>query len=126
MPVNMHAGEIELEKERRPAKIHWPLLAILALETLLGERYFPGWRLQMIATTMPTAFAVICGSKLYAKKGYWILIAALTMLIWVVNLNLRSWMNDVGIVLALGIVGVPEMLAIMAVVVRVFPEAKTR
>lgn len=122
----MHASEPRVESNKKRAHIHWPLIAILASETLFGERYFPGWRLQMIATTMPAAFAVICGRKLYGKVGYWILIAALTILFWVVNLRLRSWMNDVGTILALAIVGVPEMLAIMAVVVRVFPEAKTR
>lgn len=122
----MQGNETPLESDKTPTQIHWFLIAIIALETVLGDRYLPGWRVPVIATTMPAAFAIICGRKLYSRVGYWILIALLTMLFWIINSQLRNWMNGIETILSLAVVGGVEMLAIMAVTVRVFPEAKKR
>lgn len=121
----MQTEEALAKDHKKPSQIHWHLIGVIAVETLLGDRYFPGWRLPMIATSMPAAFVIISLKKLYDRAGFWMLVAAFTILFWIINARLKDWMNGVGI-LSLVTVGAVEMLFIAAVIVRIYPEAKTR
>jgi len=114
-----------VQANKRPNQIHWGLLALVATESLFTHFYFPKWELPVIATSMPPAFAVICCRKLFRRAGFWILVAAITVLFWMVNARIMSWINRLG-VLSIALVGGIEMIAVMAIVVRVYPEAKKR
>jgi len=104
---------------------HWGMIALVALESLCCDIYFPEWRLTVIATSMPAAFLIAVLKKLYGRAGFWMLLPAFTVFFWLINARMRTWINALGI-LSLALVGGVEMIALAAVVVRVYPEAKKR
>lgn len=121
----MQTQEALANDHKKPSQIHWPLISMIGLATLLGDIYFPSWRFPLVVTVLPAAFVITVLRKLYSRAGFWMLVAAFTILFWMINARLKDWINGLG-VLSLATVGLAEMIAIAAVIVRVYPEAKTR
>lgn len=121
----MQTGEALVKDDKKPGINHWVLWGMIGTATLLGEAYFPGWRFPLVVTAMPAAFVISLLRKLYGRAGFWMLVVAFTILFWMINARMKDWLNALGI-LSMATVGAVEMILIAAVIVRVYPEAKTR
>ena len=97
----------------------------MALAGLFCDIYFPEWRLAVLATIIPAGFCIAVLKKLHGQIGFWMLLAAFTILFSLINARIHIWMNGLGL-LSLIVISFTEALALGAVVVRVYPEAKTR
>lgn len=124
----MWGTEALVNDGKKTSNIHWIFMAVVLFESVISYAYFPGWAFPVVTTTIPLAFAALCSQKVIGAPrniAYWLFVSTFTMLFWALNARLRIWMNHVGILSVL-ILGVPESIGAMAVVVRLFPEAKKR